>query len=181
MCNIEGSWLVIHSFLNSLNFVILTIDDYKIKVKSEILILNSLFQVHQMTREATCYEPSSGLQIPLLDLRLEDQKCHVSALSDSAYKPTAVAILPALLLTIFLTPSRPRFLILAILLISSTTWAIRFSEIYNKSWLEFEFMQKNIQFINIELVLCPCLVTIFAVTVTMCPNLITSNIWRLFY
>ncbi|RXG56366.1 hypothetical protein Avbf_12825 [Armadillidium vulgare] len=47
-------------------------------------VLMGAQQVHQLAREATCHEPRTGQEIPLLDIRSEDLSCHASPFSGSA-------------------------------------------------------------------------------------------------
>ncbi|KAG7172303.1 Chaoptin-like 1 [Homarus americanus] len=73
-------------------------------------MLKGAQQVHTLARAATCFEPTTGQQVPLLDLHSEDLGCHASALSDSGHAsptatptPSTIALLltPTLLILFF--------------------------------------------------------------------------------
>nr|XP_045584572.1 chaoptin-like [Procambarus clarkii] len=71
-------------------------------------MLKGAQQVHTLARAATCYEPSTGQHVPLLDLHSEDLGCHASALSDSALAPptaTPTAFITAFVTTLLLAPT----------------------------------------------------------------------------
>ncbi|XP_076032645.1 chaoptin [Oratosquilla oratoria] len=49
-------------------------------------------QVHQLARQATCHEPKTGQQVPLLDLHSEDLGCHARLYSDSGARVSSAPL-----------------------------------------------------------------------------------------
>ena len=57
-----------------------------------------------------CFEPTTGQNVALLDLRSEDLSCHASALSDTAHTSGTAANAPILPALLFLTAAQTFFL-----------------------------------------------------------------------